>query len=137
MLATLLLLLASANTNRITEASSLLLQAIITPGRGTPEGQLVEAVALPGSRLSRRWTATLPWRTKYPGAKGEEMVAGAYLAAKFDLVTLTPRSGDFGRDVIAEKHGVGTIRVIDQVKAHRPGHRVTADDMRALMVCCT
>ena len=48
-------------------------------------------------------------------------------------MTLTPRSGDLGRDVIAVKRGLGTVRVIDQVKAYGPGHRVTADDVRALL----
>jgi restriction system protein len=60
------------------------------------------------------------------------MIAGAYHRAKFDVVFLTPRSGDAGRDVIATKHGVGTIRVVVQVKAYSPGHLVTADDVRAL-----
>lgn len=46
---------------------------------------------------------------------------------------LTPRSGDFGRDVIAIKKGLGEVRVIDQVKAYKPGHLVTANDVRALM----
>ena len=30
------------------------------------------------------------------------------------------------------KVGLGTVRVIDQVKAYGPGHLVTADDLRAL-----
>jgi len=61
------------------------------------------------------------------------MIAGAYERAGFDEVTLTPQSGDLGRDVIAVKHGIGTIRIIDQVKAYQPGHLVTADDVRALL----
>lgn len=48
-------------------------------------------------------------------------------------MTLTPRSGDFGRDVIAVKRGLGTIRIIDQVKAYGPNHLVTAADVRALL----
>jgi restriction system protein len=61
--------------------------------------------------------------------------SGAYLIleAGFDEVTLTPRSGDLGRDVIAVKRGLGTVRVIDQVKAYGPSHLVTADDVRALL----
>jgi restriction system protein len=51
----------------------------------------------------------------------------------FDHVTLTPRSGDYGRDVIAVKKGIGTIRIIDQVKAYKPGHLVDANDVRALV----
>jgi restriction system protein len=46
---------------------------------------------------------------------------------------LTPRSGDLGRDVIAIKKGIGCIRIIDQVKAYKPSHLVTANDVRALM----
>ena len=48
-------------------------------------------------------------------------------------MTLTPRSGDYGRDVIAIKKGIGSIRVIDQVKAYKPPHLVAANDVRALM----
>jgi restriction system protein len=48
-------------------------------------------------------------------------------------VTLTPRSGDYGRDVIAVKKGLGIVRVIDQVKAYTPPHLVTANDVRALL----
>jgi restriction system protein len=61
------------------------------------------------------------------------MVAGAYDRVGFDKVILTPRSGDLRRDVIAIKYGLGTVRVIDQVKAYGPGHLVTADDVRALL----
>lgn len=46
-------------------------------------------------------------------------------------MTLTPHSGDLGRDVIAVKRGLGTIRVIDQVKAYKPDHLVKANDVRA------
>jgi restriction system protein len=52
--------------------------------------------------------------------KWEEIVAGAYKKAGFDEVTLTPRSGDYGRDVIAVKKAFGIVRIIDQVKAYRP-----------------
>jgi restriction system protein len=47
-------------------------------------------------------------------------------------VILTPRSGDYGRDVIATKNVLGTIRVIDQVKAYSPGHLVTGEEVSAL-----
>jgi restriction system protein len=65
--------------------------------------------------------------------KWEEIIAGAYQRAGFDEVTLTPGSGDLGRDVIAVKRGLGTVRIIDQVKAYGPNHLVTADDVRALL----
>lgn len=111
----------------------LLLKTVIVPGNKTTEGQLIEAVAVP-------WFEIVTLLTKDPTAmyqidprKWEEIIAGAYKKAGFERVTLTPRSGDYGRDVIAEKEGVGFVRVIDQVKAYGPGHLVTADDVRALM----
>jgi restriction system protein len=48
-------------------------------------------------------------------------------------VTLTPRSGDLGRDVIAIKHGVGCMKVLGSVKAYAPGHIVPYDAVRSLM----
>jgi restriction system protein len=111
----------------------VLLQMAIVPGDRTGEGQLIEAVAWP-------WYDIIELMQKNPniiyqldGRKWEEIVAGAYKKAGFDEVTLTPRSGDYGRDVIAVKRGLGTVRVIDQIKAYKPGHLVTADDVRALM----
>jgi len=68
-----------------------------------------------------------------PPHKWEEMIAAAYKKAGFDEVTLTPRSGDRGRDVIAIKRTHGIVRVIDQVKAYAPGHLVPANDVRALI----
>lgn len=64
--------------------------------------------------------------------KREEIVAGAYRQQGFE-VTLTPRSNDKGRDVIAVKQGFGSIRFFDQVKAYRPGHVVTAKDVQAMV----
>jgi restriction system protein len=59
--------------------------------------------------------------------------AGAFHEAGYDEVVLTPRSGDFGRDVIAFKHGVGCIKIIGSVKAYGQGRLVRHDDVRALL----
>jgi restriction system protein len=45
---------------------------------------------------------------------------------------LTPRSGDRGRDIIATRSDWGRICFIDQVKAYKPGHKVRADEVRAI-----
>jgi len=65
--------------------------------------------------------------------KWEEIIAAAYDKAGFDEVILTPRSGDFGRDVIAIKRGFGSVKFIDQMKAYSPEHVVKADEVRALL----
>lgn len=113
--------------------AQLLLQAVIVPGARTSEGKLIEAVTIP-------WFDIIALLKKDPNVafqispeRWEEIVAGAYHRARFDEVTLTPRSGDHGRDVIAIKKGLGFVRVIDQVKAFKPPHRVTANDVRALL----
>src|SRR5262249_58606614 len=64
--------------------------------------------------------------------KWEEIVAGAFNKAQYE-VTLTPRSGDHGRDVIAIKRGVGCIKIIGSVKRYAPGNLVGYDEIRALL----
>ena len=109
------------------------MQTIIIPGAKTSEGKLIEAVAIP-------WFQIVALLEKDPTAafeispgKWEELIAGAYKVAGYDEVILTPRSGDHGRDVIATKKALGTVRVIDQVKAYKPPHLVTAEQVRALI----
>jgi restriction system protein len=112
---------------------SLLLQTMIVRGAQTNEGTLIEAVALPWFDIIALLKADPSIAFQLSPDKWEEIIAGAYHKSGFEEVTLTPRSGDYGRDVIAVKKGLGSIRVIDQVKAYKPGHLVTADDVRALL----
>ena len=115
-------------------APNLLLQAAFVKTVGTvTEGDLIVAIA-------PVWRQLVSELSKNPGAiyqlgprKVEELIAAGYEREGWDDVVLTPRSGDGGFDVMATKHGFGAIRIIDQVKALSPGHRVTADDVRALL----
>jgi restriction system protein len=114
-------------------APEILLKALLEFQGHSSEGLLVKAVAVP-------WFEILELLRRDPDAayqidarKWEEIIAGAYERAGFDEVILTPRSGDKGRDVVATKNGVGSIRIFDQVKAYKPGHLVTADDVRAML----
>jgi restriction system protein len=118
---------------RAAVSNAQLLLHVIVPGARTDEGKLIEAVTIP-------WFDIVALLSKDPNVafqispeKWEEIIAGAYNRAGFDEVTLTPRSGDLGRDVIAIKKGLGSVRIIDQVKAFKPPNLVTADDVRALM----
>ena len=111
----------------------LMIQAtIVVFGDKTNEGQLVEGVAIPWFEILRevernpRFLHEVNWRTL------EELIAGAYKREGWPQVELTPRSGDKGRDVIATRPGIGAIRFVDQAKAYKPGHKVPADDVRAL-----
>ena len=111
---------------------SLTLKAILTLGDKTKEGTLIECVATP-------WFEIMRIIEKDPDAiyqidcwKWEEIIAGAYKQSGFDEVELTPRSGDKGRDIVATKNGIGSIRIFDQVKAYAPGNLVTANDVRVM-----
>jgi len=123
----------SVSANSIRALSDLLLQAVIVPGDKTAEGKLIAAVAIPWFDIIELLKNDPSVAFQIPPEKWEEIIAGAYHKSGFDEVTLTPRSGDYGRDVIAVKHGLGSVRVIDQVKAYSPGHLVTANDVRALI----
>ncbi len=114
-------------------SANLLLQTVIIPGAAVSEGRLIEAVAIPWFDIIALLKENPSIAYQISPDKWEEIVAGAYKRSGFDEVTLTPRSGDYGRDVIAVKKGIGHVRVIDQVKAYKPGHLVTANDVRALM----
>jgi restriction system protein len=113
--------------------AGLLLQTILVPGPKTDEGSIIEAVSLPWFKIIEVLAADPSAAYQIPPHVWEEIIAGGYERAGYDEVILTPRSGDYGRDVIATKRGMGTVRVIDQVKAYKPGHLVTANDVRALL----
>lgn len=111
----------------------LLVQTVVRRGNRTSEGTLIEAVTLPWFKIIEYLKTDLNVAYQIPPDKWEEIIAGAYKEAGFEEVTLTLRSRDHRRDVIAIKRGIGFIRVIDQVKAYRPPHLVDTNDVRALM----
>lgn len=112
--------------------ASLLLQAVVQPIQATSEGQLIEALVIPWRTIVERLTQDWSNAFQIPPRTWEEIIAGAFDQEGYDEVTLTPRSGDYGRDVIAVKRGIGCIRIIDSVKAYAPNHLVKHDDVRAL-----
>ncbi|MDB5314057.1 MAG: hypothetical protein JWO38_8259 [Gemmataceae bacterium] len=114
------------------DVPTLLLQAVIELGSRTGEGRLIEAVAPAWIEIAKLIASDPSAMYRIPARRWEEMIAGWYESHGFDEVTLTPRSGDLGRDVIAVKRGVLSVRILDQVKAYKPGHLVTADEVRAL-----
>lgn len=120
-------------TVKTVPAVGLLLKTIVIPGKKRSDGKIIEAVGIPWFEIINLIKDDPSIAFQIPPDKWEEIIAGAYKKSGFDEVILTPRSGDLGRDVIAIKKGLGEVRVIDQVKAYKPGHLVTANDVRALM----
>jgi restriction system protein len=115
------------------DAPKLVMKSVLLFGETTDEGKIVEAVTLPWFEILELLRNDPNAAFQIPADKWEEIIAGAYRQSGFDDVILTPRSGDYGRDVIAVKKGIGTIRVIDQVKAYKAGHLVDANDVRTLV----
>jgi restriction system protein len=106
--------------------------AILNYFASVPDGSLIAALYHPWraivDELRRDWSLAY----KIPPHRWEELIAGAFEQAGYDEVILTPRSGDFGRDVIATRKGVGCIRILGSVKAYEPNNKVKHDDVRAL-----
>jgi restriction system protein len=111
---------------------TLITQTLITPAAKTAEGILIQSITIPLEKISEIIINDPSAVYQIDPRKWEEIIAGSYKVAGFDEVILTPRSGDHGRDVIAVKHGFGSVRFIESVKRYTPGSFVKADDVRAL-----
>ena len=114
------------------EPPALLLQAVIIPGNTHAEGQLVHAVAIPWFKIIELIAAQPDTIYEIHWRKWEEIIAAAYRHEGYEVV-LTPRSDDHGRDIIATRADFGSIKIIDQVKAYKPGHLVDAEEVRAML----
>ena len=111
----------------------ILVQGIVTPYKKDTEGNLIKVVSIPWKAIIEKLNLNPKLMFEIPPRKREEIIAAAYDIAGFEEVILTPRSNDFGRDIIAVKRGVGSIRIINSVKAYREGKNVRYDDIRALL----
>ena len=111
----------------------LLVQGVLYSPGETSEGKLIRSVYPVWHRLINLLIEDPNLTYQIDPRKWEELIATAFDEAGYDQVILTPRSGDFGRDVIAVKEGFGAIRIIGSVKALKPGRLVRHDDVRALL----
>jgi len=121
------------------EKVDLSVSSVIIPERKITEGVLVKATSVV-------WASVLEELEKkdwvdaheIPPRVWEEIIAGAFVKAGFDEVILTPRSNDHGRDVIAIRKGIGSIknpRLSKSLSSRTLGHKrgSTRTDGR----CCT
>jgi restriction system protein len=110
----------------------LVTDALIIPERNTDEGVLVTSNTAALFALIEKLGSDWPLAYQIEPRTWEELMAAAYSECGYE-VTLTPRSGDHGRDLIAEKKGRGCIRLLNQVKRFGPDYLVTADMARAML----
>ncbi len=113
--------------------ATLSVSSIIIPERSTAEGILIKSTSLVWDEIVQALGDDWTLAYQLTPEKWEEIVAGAFKKAKYDEVTLTPRSRDHGRDVVAIKRGIGCVKIIGSVKRYAPGNLVEYDDIRALL----
>jgi len=113
----------------------LLTAEVLSLGGRTPDGQLVVGVTVPWFEIIRHLEVDPGFLFRIHWRKLEEMIAGAFERDGWPEVVLTPRSGDKGRDIIAIKPGIGSVRIVGQVKAYDAGLVVDAEEVKA--VCFT
>lgn len=114
---------------------SVLLKSVLLKFEGsTDEGRVVKRPCATWFEISKHLRKNPDFRFAFPAEPTafEEFLAGAYYVDGWDAITLTPRTGDKGRDVIAVTTGLTTNRVLVQAKAYREKHLVLANDVRAL-----
>jgi restriction system protein len=130
---TLLGIINSLSRDSQTEPPGVILKAELLKGYGqNADGILIEALSTPWLKIIDLLKRDPEVIYQIDPRKMEELIAATYEQDGFK-VTLTPRSGDHGRDVIATKEGHISIRLFDQVKAFKPGHVVDANDVRAVL----
>jgi restriction system protein len=111
---------------------SLSTAAILIPAGYSTEGLLVKSYGAAwmeiANFLGNNWTAAYDVDPR----TWEEILAGALDKQGFK-VTLTPRSGDYGRDVIAEKGGIGSMRILGSMKAYAPDRLVPREHVHEVL----
>jgi restriction system protein len=112
----------------------LLQTALVRLGDITPEGHEIHGPTATWFEISRQLKLDPTFRFEFTSnpTKFEEFLAGAYKLKGWHAVTLTPRSGDRGRDVIAITSEMTATRILDQAKANSPTNLVSQNDVRAI-----
>ena len=101
---------------------ALALRGLLIPERPTFEGVLIKSYAAVWVDVARQLGKDWTLANNLTDRQWEEMLAGA-LDKEGYKVTLTARSNDYGRDVIATKTDAGILRLVGSMKAYAP-HRV-------------
>ena len=111
----------------------LSVSALIIPERKVHEGLLLKSTSLVWGSVVQQLQDNWEKAYEMPPELWEEIIAGAYWKDGFNEVILTPRSGDLGRDVIAIKHGVGSVKILGSVKRYDPGRLITRAQVHELL----
>lgn len=125
--------LAEADDDDDIDLPAVAVGSVIVPDKPVQEGILIQCTSLVWTSIVRLLKDDWNQAFQIPPRVWEEIIAGAFHEAGFHEVVLTPRSADHGRDVIAVRQGIGSVRILGSVKAYKPGHLITKEEVHALM----
>lgn len=109
-------------------------KAVVEKGDRTHEGEIIIAVTSVWYEIVKLLEKDPSLAYSIDPRKWEEIIAGLHeRTGQFDKVILTPRSGDHGSDVIAERYGSYAFRIRDQVKRYNPNYPVTAEQVNSML----
>jgi restriction system protein len=113
--------------------STLILSALIVPEAKVADGLSIQTITVSWQAIVKYLEKNWDHAHEIPPEKWEEIIAGAFKKEGYEEVILTPRSDDGGRDVIAIRKGIGTVKILGSVKAYGPGKLVRHTDVRDLV----
>jgi restriction system protein len=111
--------------------ATLTLSGLIIPEKQDTEGVLVKSYGALWLEIARQLGTDWSKAFQLSPREWEEMLAGAFSKDGYQ-VTLTPQSGDRGRDVIAVRGGVGSMRILGSMKRYAPDNLVTREHVHEL-----
>lgn len=114
------------------QAAIWTLQAIVEKVSRGPEGYGIEVVEPAWNFILEKIARDSAEMHSLNAEQWEQMLAAYYTKEGFNVV-LTPRSGDQGRDLIAELPGRYTVRILEQMKAYRRDRTVSAEEVAGFM----
>jgi restriction system protein len=126
-----------SSTSAVTLSTSALIipeQGLVVTDRKVAEGRLIRSTTVIWTEVVKRLASDWSVAQQLTPEQWEEIVGGAFKnCGLFDEVIITPRSGDYGKDIIATKRGFGSVKVLGSVKAYAPGNLVPYDAIRSLI----
>jgi restriction system protein len=123
---------AIASLASAVDVVTLALSGLLVPERPTTEGLLIKSYAAVWLEVARQLGQDWTLAHQLNDRQWEEMLAGALDKDGYQ-VTLTPRSNDYGRDVIAVKPVAGGLRLLGSMKAYAPHRLVPREHVHEML----
>lgn len=123
---------AIESLNNAVDIVALALSGLLIPERPTFEGLLIKSYAAVWVEVARQLGQDWTLARQLTDRQWEEMLAGALDKDGYE-VTLTPRSKDHGRDVIAVKPDAGCLRILGSMKAYAPHRLVPREHVHEML----